>query len=334
MKKSFLTISTFLFALVGLAACDGGKTSTSTSTPTSDKPASTQTVDVPTAEGKLTYYFTLGLGDGKVNPADSSYVSVYMTGPMINWATGLDALVFTKMENSNVYYTQIDTPADANTLINPDSQHMDYQIVLGYNESSNMAAGKLGLQWVNEYKADQETSGVANPYYEWNGTSNKVDLGTQTFSTAVAAPDTPCEFVVFKVELAEALPEGYYIAIAGSMNGWDTALPAKEYAMEPNADRTVWTKRFDGLYAGNYEFQILAQPVVSEEEEATATLNWDGKCEQNVALDGNLTIEVIKDLHDGKELDIMSGEKVTFAETVFTPETPTPAPETPETPAE
>ena len=140
-------------ALVGLVACGGDKPATSSQDPTQSQGAtSAPTADVPTAEGKVTFYFTLA--DDSVEIDD--YASVYLAGAMTGWKTGLEAPVFTQKEGTKIYYVQLDAPEDASSWKN--GENYDYQIVLGYNSSSNMAAAKKkppsisdSTQWVILY---------------------------------------------------------------------------------------------------------------------------------------------------------------------------------------
>lgn len=290
MKKTIAASA--LFAALALVACGPAKEE-----PT-PAPSPADDVVVPVAEGKTTLYFEMA--EDSVVPAD--YASIYLAGVMTNWATGLEAPVFTKLGETRIYYVQIDTPEDPSAWINADSGAYDYQLVLGYNESSNMAASKLGLQWNDAYKADQTTTGTSNPCFEWDGVAQKIDLGSQRWSTQVLAPAAPLANVTFFVTLSEALPAGYNVHMAGSHQGWgfDNSL------MSPNEDRTKWSITFESIYADTYEFQLLA------EEEGVEGLTWAHKSAANEAVGGgNLSITVT-DLNEGGEVDVLLGDTTSF----------------------
>jgi len=292
MKKSLALTAILGTAALLLAACGNEPT------PVDPTPADpTPTTEVPVAAGKTTIYFELA--------ADSivpeSYASIYLAGAMTGWSTGLAAPVFTNLSGSKIYYVQLDTPADVTTWQN--NGKYDYQLVLGYNESSNMGASVLGLQWNNAYKCDQETSGTDNPYFEWDGKAQTISLGTKKFSTQVAAPAKPLSNVTVSVTLTEALPAVYRVYLPGSWNGWGT--PASD-SLATSKDGIVWTLTFASIYADTYEFQILAELV------GTETLTWSIKSEANNAIGGgNLKLTIVDD-DANHTVDVLSGDKTSF----------------------
>lgn len=250
---------------------------------------------VELAEGKTTLYFEMA--EESIVPAE--YASIYLAGAMTGWATGLEAPVFTRAGESRYYYVQLDTPEDPETWKNADSGAFDYQLVLGYNETSNMGNDKLGLQWNDAYKADQTTTGTSNPAFEWDGKAQAINLGTQSWSTQVLAPADPLEAVTFFVTLSEALPAGYNVHVPGSHQGWGF----DNSTMTPNSDRTVWEIRYENIYADTYEFQLIAVA------EGATELAWDIKSAANAS--GNARVTVT-DLDENGRVDLLAGDTTSF----------------------
>ena len=122
MKKSLILLSAL--AALGLAAC-GEKP-----TPTPDPGPDPVPVDVPTAEGKCTFYLTMS--DSSV--AMQSFGSIYLTGGAFGWKTGYDALELQKLEgDSKVYYVQVANEFIKKELLNDIKMTDEKEFKTGYS---------------------------------------------------------------------------------------------------------------------------------------------------------------------------------------------------------
>lgn len=230
--------------------------------------------DVPTEEGKVTFYFT----DAEGSVALDRYASYWLTGGFNGFATGTTALEMTKMEgDSRVYYVITDAPDTTKT------QGFEYQIVKGYNASSSMPADKQGLAWNNNYKSDEELAleAMENPVFEFTAGDKTIDLGTHTFSTSVLAPASPLTNYTLKFTFTESVPTWSVPIIMGSMNGWKT--PSEDNTEEENKAivkagtlkttdeaRKVWTITYASIYAGSYEYKLLVEYTT-----AVSSVTWN-----------------------------------------------------------
>lgn len=281
----------------------------------------TKNTDVPVEEGKVTFFFT----DSENSVELDSYSSYFLTGGFIGFATGLDALEMTKLEDTNVYYVITDAP---DTTLN---QGNEYQILRGYNASSNMATAKQGLQWVDAYKSDEELTfeALANPTFTYTAGDNKIDLGTHTFSTKVSAPAAPLNNYTLRFTFTTSVPTYGQPMIFGSFSGWRT--PSDSNTDEVNKEiindaklttvdpeRKVWTKTFETMYADTYEYKLLVEYTTAE-----TSITWnnvDGN-DQNLPftvmqIDGdNYTLDVVTDAtmdFDAKLPDPSKTAKIKF----------------------
>lgn len=261
----------------------------------------TKNTDVPVEEGKVTFFFT----DSENSVELDSYSSYFLTGGFIGFATGLDALEMTKLEDTNVYYVITDAPDTTLT------QGNEYQILRGYNASSTMATAKQGLQWVDAYKSDEELTfeALANPSFTYTAGDNTIDLGTHTFSTKVSAPAAPLNNYTLRFTFTTSVPTYGQPMIFGSFSGWRTPSDsntdevnkqiindAKLSTVDP--ERKVWTKTFETMYADTYEYKLLVEYTTAE-----TSITWnnvDGN-DQNLPftvmqIDGdNYTLDVVTD---------------------------------------
>lgn len=266
----------------------------------------TKNTDVPVEEGKVTFFFT----DSENSVELDSYSSYFLTGGFIGFATGLDALEMTKLEDTNVYYVITDAPDTTLT------QGNEYQIVRGYNASSTMATAKQGLQWVDAYKSDEELTFTAleNPTFTYTAGDNKIDLGTHTFSTKVSAPAASLNNYTLRFTFTTSVPTYGQPMIFGSFSGWKT--PSDSKTDEENKqiindaklttvdpDRKVWTKTFETMYADTYEYKLLVEYTTAE-----TSITWnnvDGN-------DQNLSFNVMQIDGDNYTLDVMSDATMDF----------------------
>lgn len=303
MKKS-LMLATALLALT-LGAC-GGTTDPGTDPGTDPTPA----VDVPIADGKTTFYFTMAEASVEL----PSYGSIYMTGGAVGWKTGYDAKEFTKLEGTSIYYVQI---ADADLNYAAD-QGYEYQLVVGYNSTANMPTASSGLQWVDARKSVEcaAPGGLSNLSFEVKDGEKAINLGTHTWSTALPKPAEPLKNYKFIVEFEEAVPEYGVVMMFGSFNGWktpeggdDKKASDKERCdaakLTPNEDRTIWTMTFAQMVAGDYQCKILVE--YADYVEANSNVQWNAVDQTKE----NYDFTVTQADGDGYALDIL-GEKATY----------------------
>ena len=309
MKKSFYFLAAI--AAIGLAAC-GTKQPTEPVGPSEpSKQPTTQTVDIPTAEGKVSFYFELGAG----SVTFKEYESIWLVGGGINnWKTNYEAYEMQNLAGTNYYYSQV-SGLDVTA-----SQGFDYSLVIGYNKKANMPDGSSGLVWVdgrksNECEAAKGDDGLQNLKFEWAEGQNVVSLGTHTFAKSLPTPTEPLKNYTFKVEFATPVPEYGKVLIFGSFPGcgWNTPNSSSKTAeenkaiidnatMTPNADRTVFTKTYASMVAGDYDCKILVEYTTAETE-----ISWNAVDQTKDNYNFSITIAD----GDNYTLDIL-GEKATF----------------------
>lgn len=263
---------------------------------------------LPIEDGKVTFWLTLTDIGGK-GPALSEWNSIWLCGPMNYTADSSDfgatAAEMKRLGETNVYYALVDVAgveAGLTAAANPG----EYQLTLGWNANSGAAAEKQGVNWM--YKFDQTTSGLDNP--KWAdlytaGTTN-INLGEVAFSCGQPGAPVKLEKVTFQVELTEALPEGWYVAMPGSHSGWNTQV-GDHLKMTPSADRKTWSLEVANIYEGTYEYKLLAVKVDATE------LNWAnltvgaGDANETVALTGM----------DNNQIVPLRGEPASFDAALF-----------------
>lgn len=198
------------------------------------------TAEVPTEAGKVTYYFTMAAGSVEV-PA---HAGIFITGGAWGWGTGESSEMFTRLNDTNIYY--LITDKNPKTEGATADQEYDYQLVIGLTQASGAAT--WGLQWNANYKSSEcaEVAYPNNPKFEWTDGADKVNLGEHTFT---AAPPAPVQVkTTLKATFAEALPEGAKVLLIGSLNGWNGE------AMT-STDGKTWTLDVS-LLANTYEYKI------------------------------------------------------------------------------
>lgn len=207
MKKSFLAVLLALmlcFSLSMAVACNPNQP-----TPTPPTPSA----EVPTQEGKVTYYFELA----EDSVEQGTYASYWIVGDFSDWKEKPNdgALEATNVEGTRLYYVFGDAPTKGD-----DGEYkLGFKVTLGYNESSTLPADKQGVNW--SYQSKECPAGMDNQTMVYNEGDTTVNLGTQTFETAMPAPQRMDTTLV--VQFKTALPEGAKVAIPGDFNGWDSA---------------------------------------------------------------------------------------------------------------
>lgn len=221
-----------------------------------------QTTDVPVADGKVTFYFTMA----ESSVAVPEYGAVFYAGGLTGWGT-TDAPAFTKLEGKNVYYVQLEVD-------NTKTQWDEYSLTLGYSKASGLPADKQGIDWA---KKSEECNAIPYPdnlKFEWTEGTKTVNLGTHTFTSELSAPETVSK-VELRVTFSEPLKAIYEVYFMGGFNGWDSA-KAKATA---NDDRTVYSLELTDVLCTDYEYKILVmdtgEGVVTKGEDGGDLGVWD-----------------------------------------------------------
>ena len=243
MKKSLLLVASAALVL-GLAACNNSTPVDTGSTNTNTEPGPGGDVDVPTVEGQVTFYFTMGEGSVEI----PEYCGIFLTGAFTDWAENAsDVCVMQRLGDTNTYYGSF---AVAVT-------DFEYQLTLGY--SADSGAPSVGVNWQyksDECKAASGESGMDNPTYEI--VDGKANLGTHTFSAAPGPVVTVSNFDV-SITLAEAVPTWVNLYMPGNLrNNWSCS-PELD-VMTPSADRKTWTIHVaNEVTLGTYEIKVIAE---------------------------------------------------------------------------
>lgn len=282
-------VAVLCMAMLFATACGNDTTTTgksdATTAPAGDTTEAptqggTTNADVPTEEGKVTYYFTMSAD----SPAVPEHAGVFITGGAWAWGTGADSEMFTKLEGTDIYYliTDKNPLTDGATA----DQEYDFQLVVGLTEASGAAT--WGLQWNDNFKSVEcaEVTYPDNPKFTWNEGDNKVNLGTHTFTSM---PPAPVEVeTTLEVTFTTALPEGAKVLVIGAMNGWNGEAMTSE-------DGKTWTLDVK-LLANTYEYKIK----VFTAEDGLAddfTNKWDCGTEYGSTEGGNLKVAITE--YDG-----------------------------------
>lgn len=254
-------------------------------------------VDVPTEDGKVTFYFTLGEGSVE-QPAIASY---FLTGGSFNWATGMESLQFTQLNDTNVYYAITDV------IPNPDADKgLDYQLKVGYNETSGAPASELGLTWADdELKSDVcNMGGGENPKFEWTAGQATVNLGVHTFGKAMPLPQTANTTLV--ITFAEPLPEGCEARIYGGFNGWSAADDAT-CKFTISEDRLRGELKLENVLLNTYAYKVV---VYGPDQFDGGAGQWLGMVFVDNAVDGDGNgAFTIGTLDDGDYIEVVNDIK-------------------------
>lgn len=283
-KKGLFAVA--LLAALGLGAC--GET---TGSSTSEEPASSEPASQPAEgadwvaeyeeEGKMFFYFQLGTtaaADGTAALTSfSSWVSPFVTGAFNAFAEA-DAPEMKAVEGHDGYYgVSIDWTYDPTTAT--DAKPYDYQLTLGYNSTSG--APKLGIDWTfksNEISASYGP--VDNPNWQAGLSESglSINLGSHSWSTEPPKPvileDYTREFFITDGTkdddgnyLPATVPSYVTLRIAGSMNGWDSALDSTTNVLTPVEGKAgYYTYNFgDVVKQSAIEYKVVATSSVSSD---------------------------------------------------------------------
>ena len=266
MKKSFLVLAAALS--LGLAAC-GNQPAPGPVAPS-----------VPTAEGKVTFYFEMANDEAAV--AIPEYCSVYLTGAFFgktDWPTKADEVVTLQPleEGSNIWYGQWE--GDGNV------EDKGYQLTVGY--AANSGAPSTGVNWSYksvECQAGSGESGMDNLQFTLSADGLTASLGSHHWEE-VPGPVVRVENIDVAITLAEAAPAWVTLFAPGNFrNNW--ACSSTLDAMTPSADRKTWTIHIDEQILGTYEMKVIA-------EYTGASWSW-----KNTILDngegGNFSLNILR----------------------------------------
>lgn len=266
MKKSLFKMSALLLSVGTMAsllvACNNPSSSSSTSASSSTQGGG---LTLEVAEDKTAY--VMKLSDSSV--ALESFNSIFLTGDMLSpegkdeWPTGLAAIEMKAgiLDGYLVGYSDKYVAGEHGT------QAYNYQLVVGYNSTANIADSKKGLVWNDSYKSEEcksfgGESGLGNPTFEATYDAEKriADLGTHTFTSQPSAPSAPLKNFKVQISFTESVPEYAVPHFLGSYNGWNTKYEEVEESSRmtvvEGTERKTWELSLGDTYADDYEFTI------------------------------------------------------------------------------
>lgn len=299
MKKIIAVLLVLVLAL-GFSGCKQHeqKPEEPTPPPQSEKTdAPAENANVPTEEGKVTYYLTLA--EDSVPFED--FVSIYLTGGVFGWKIGAEALELANLEGTDIWYGISDAIPDPNS---DDPQKFDYQLVLGYNAKSGLTDDAIGLQWIDSYKSEKSAApgGTNNPTFEYAAGDKTVNLGEQKFTAVPAAPKKGD--VTLSVTFTEALPEGAEVYIFGELNGWGYK---EGFSKFESADGKTWMLALTDILCKDYAFKLK----VFEAGKFNPENVWDGGVEFSDE-GANMSFSFLE-VDIGGVIDITNGQPLTYA---------------------
>lgn len=294
-SKIVIALALCLCMLLALCGCDSqkdpGQGTTAPATPSTGPAA--PSAEVPTEDGKVTFYFTLG--DTSVE--QPSIASYYLTGGSFDWKTGLDALTFTNLEGTKTYYAITDVIPDP-----AKDKGLDYQLKVGYNATSGAPESELGLTWSDdELKSDVcNIGGESNPQFTYEAGAKTVNLGVHNFLKAIPLPQTADTTLV--VTFKEPLPEGAEARIYGGFNGWKADDDAAcKFTL--NAERTKGELKLNGVLLNTYTYKVV---VYGPGQYKGTEDQWKGTTYvENADADGNGVL-IIGSLDDGDYIEVVT----------------------------
>ena len=195
--------------------------------------------EVPVTAGKVTLYLEAVFAE-----ALPSYATIYYAGGATGWAKQGNAL--TNLEGTNIWYIQL-------ALDSTVGQYNEYKVGLGYNATAGVGEDKQGMD-AYAYVSTEAPSGLDNNKFEWDGTAQKVSLGTHHFDKQIP-PAEKIKDVELRVTFKEALGPNADVIIGGAFNGWDWDTHAT-----PDATRKVWSITLDEIIIADYQYLILVCP--------------------------------------------------------------------------
>jgi uncharacterized lipoprotein NlpE involved in copper resistance len=277
MKKSLLVTSLAALMALTLVGCNNSANSSSEVSSTDSTSASEDEAapDVTLPDGKkCAYLVKVDFGTLTL----PSYASIFMSGCMnqakkddkitSTWATGLDAMEMTAVADHAGWYVGYTADAwneatyTAALATGVTGQPGEYGLVLGYNSTAAIGDASKGLLWKDDLKSTYCASFAypANAKFTYDtGDNTKIVLHSDSFTKVPKKPEDPLTNYTIKVKFSKALPTWEIPHFFGSFNGWKTDYnTANELAarMTPNADRTIWSYKFDSIIPDTYEITM------------------------------------------------------------------------------
>lgn len=301
MKKSLFKMSALLLSVGTMAsllvACNNPSSSSSTSASSSTQGGG---LTLEVAEDKTAY--VMKLSDSSV--ALESFNSIFLTGDMLSpegkdeWPTGLAAIEMKAgiLDGYLVGYSDKYVAGEHGT------QAYNYQLVVGYNSTANIADSKKGLVWNDSYKSEEcksfgGESGLGNPTFEATYDAEKriADLGTHTFTSQPSAPSAPLKNFKVQISFTESVPEYAVPHFLGSYNGWNTKYEEVEESSRmtvvEGTERKTWELSLGDTYADNYVFGVSIDYTLEAKPGQTG-FSWN-KPDQLLEGDGKYTVAPI-----------------------------------------
>ena len=268
MKKMLFGVFALSAAMI-LSACapENNGDSSASSDPTPDTPSAglPEAVKALEADGKMVLAFKLGTDEDKDALQDKasvtelpSFVSPYITGSFVAWGTAGDSVKLNAVEGAAGYYAAvIDWTYDPSAYTGTE-EPLGYSIVLGYNESANLAADKTGLLWVDSYKSWEcaQMPYPTNKTFEYKAGDKSIDLGTHHFTDVPAAPVVLHDYK-YAWKFEQAIPSYVDIYMVGAFNGWDATFNPK-YKLTRNDDGTWVGTLGDVIKNSVVEYKLVA----------------------------------------------------------------------------
>ncbi len=319
MKKSLLKMSALLLSVGAMASLVACNNSSSSSKPTSSAgtPTSTGGEDITLEVGENQTAYVMKLSDTSI--ALESFNSVFLTGDMLSpqgkdeWATGLNAIEMKAgiLDGYLVGYSDKYVPGEHGT------QTYNYQLVVGYNSTAQIADSKKGLVWNDAYKSEEcksfgGESGLGNPTFEATFDAEKriANLGTHTFSSQPGTPTAPLKNFKVSVTFAESVPEYAVPHFFGSYNGWNTKYEveaATRMTVVEGTDRKTWELNLGDTYADNYEYTMSIDYTIEAKKDQT---NFSWKKPTQLQSNGKYTVAQI--MGDDYTMNLTDGDPLAF----------------------
>lgn len=218
--------------------------------------------DIPTEEGKVTFYCTIP--DYEM----PSYGAAFLLGPYTqnekgDWAPGVE---MKNLEGTKIWYVIIDiTPEELLANINDPTKDggkwNNYMVDLGYSASIDPPASLIGETGL--YLKSDETAapgGMDNPTYEYTG-GQLVNLGEQHFNINGGNFGEPVKVsgATVRITFSEALGENADVLIMGlDDSSWtEEGGRAHPATIDGKEDRSVWERNVKDVFANTYTFKVL-----------------------------------------------------------------------------
>lgn len=307
-----LSLVMLLSASMILAGCNNATPSSSDASASSATPSDSSVVpsvdpssteetpaDVPTQEGATTFYIEVA----EDSVALPSWCSYFLTGCMNGWKTTIadGAIELEQLEDTNIYYAIVEGYDD-------DANKADrgYQVTMGYNESSNLGASSLGINWSYKGQSNNSFANLDHPVFDapvdgivhitalWS--DGTVDEGGFKWTAALPEPIVAKNYTVkfaLSTELAAAVSAwntekkasgvtGF--AVKGGHNGWAWTPMTK-------VDDTHYSFTVESIICGvSYEMCVAPLTAAGVDGDAYNLSGTGAKAPDTTDKDGNFHV--------------------------------------------